>query len=254
MNQYLDNVDTVSRPNLIAKKGAFIDESALQRLETGEVLFVDGDVNSVLRPIERQQITDFNILDICSRIANQITGISEYNLGQSARERTATGANAVSQSSQKRLSPYLESYMMAMSQIAKMQVMLAVKFYQKGKKLVIDDAIEMFKSNKLAGSVNISLELDSIFASVNELQSKRLMEMFSLLRGTNLIKEDEFTKQILESQGLSPTKLVPESAPEVTPPKDSLLPPLPISEEPTPNNAEIPTQLREAVTPQLNLQ
>lgn len=87
-----------------------------------------------------------------------------------------------------------------MSEIAKMQVMLGVKFSLSNKKFVIDDVLETFKSNKLSGNVRISLELDSIFAAVNELQSKRLLEMFNILRGTNLIKEDEFAKQILESQ------------------------------------------------------
>ena len=81
-----------------------------------------------------------------------------------------------------------------------MQVMLGVKFSLSNKKFVIDDVLETFKSNKLSGNVRISLELDSIFAAVNELQSKRLLEMFNILRGTNLINEDEFAKQILESQ------------------------------------------------------
>ena len=53
--------------------------------------------------------------------------------------------------------------------------------------------------------------------------------------------------------GLSPTKIVPEAAPEITTPSEispSDIPP----DEVTPNNAELPTMLREAVTPQLNLQ
>ncbi len=54
--------------------------------------------------------------------------------------------------------------------------------------------------------------------------------------------------------GLSPTKIVPEAAPEITstdttsPTSDA------VSEEPTPNNAELPAELRAAITPQLNLQ
>mgnify|MGYP000877768525 FL=1 len=59
-------------------------------------------------------------------------------------------------------------------------------------------------------------------------------------------------RQIIQNMGLSPTKIVPEAAPEVTSPSE--VPPVAPSEEPTPNNAELPTMLREAVTPQLNLQ
>lgn len=200
MNQYLDNVDIVSRPIHLARSGAMYDTFALANAKAGDVIEVDGDPNSVIAPLARQPITDFNILEIASRLATQLTGVSEYNSGQAARERTATGANAVANSSQRRLSPYLESYIITMSEIAKMQVMLGVKFSLSNKKFVIDDVLETFKSNKLSGNVRISLELDSIFAAVNELQSKRLLEMFNILRGTNLIKEDEFAKQILESQ------------------------------------------------------
>jgi len=61
-------------------------------------------------------------------------------------------------------------------------------------------------------------------------------------------------RQIIQNMGLSPTKIVPEAAPEITDQGDipTDIPELP--EEPTPNNAELPAELRAAITPQLNLQ
>lgn len=147
--------------------------------------------------------------------------------------------------------------MIVISEIAKMQVKIGVEFYKKGKEFVLNETIEKFKAKDLTGLMSINMELDSIVAAQNELQNKRLMEIFNMAKGTGLLNEDELMRQIIQNQGVSPTKIVPEEAPSITtPPNPSQpsQPPLPISNEPTPNNAEIPTELREAVTPQLNLQ
>lgn len=58
------------------------------------------------------------------KIAQYISGASEYNLGISARERTATGANATTQSSQKRLSPFMSAFVEAVTEIATMWLRL----------------------------------------------------------------------------------------------------------------------------------
>jgi L-rhamnose mutarotase len=51
---------------------------------------------------------------------------------------------------------------------------------------------------------------------------------------------------------LSPAKLVPDNAPQITQKWDEPIPE--IQPEVTPNNEELPTELRETFTPQLNLQ
>ena len=61
-------------------------------------------------------------------------------------------------------------------------------------------------------------------------------------------------RQIIQNMGLSPTKIVPEAAPEITEQSDVSSEVPALAPEPTPNNEELPTMLREAVTPQLNLQ
>ena len=144
-----------------------------------------------------------------------------------------------------------------MSEVAKMQLKMAVKFWIKPKNLIINEktqqTIKKFQANKLSGLVNITLEMDSMFAAQNELQNKRLLEVLNMVKGSGLAKEDELMRQIIQNMGLSPTKIVPEAAPEITTPSEispSDIPP----DEVTPNNEELPTMLREAVTPQLNLQ
>lgn len=255
MNFYLDNVNFISQPNYVATKGSVFDEAAFNNLQPGEVVYIDGSPDAIKR-LDKWSTNDFNIMDIFGRTAQQLTGASEYNLWVSARERTATGANATSQSSQKRLSPFIESFMVVMSEVAKMQLKMAVKFWIKPKNLIVNEKtqqiIKKFQANKLSGLVNITLEMDSMFAAQNELQNKRLLEVLNMVKGSGLAKEDELMRQIIQNMGLSPTKIVPEAAPEVTSPSD--VPPVAPSDEMTPNNEELPTMLREAVTPQLNLQ
>lgn len=148
--------------------------------------------------------------------------------------------------------------MVVMSEVAKMQLKMAVKFWIKPKNLIVNEktnqTIKKFQANKLSGLVNITLEMDSMFAAQNELQNKRLLEVLNMVKGSGLAKEDELMRQIIQNMGLSPTKIVPEAAPEITEQSEvpSEVPAL--AEEPTPNNEELPTMLREAVTPQLNLQ
>ena len=68
-------------------------------------------------------------MEIILKIASQLTGISEYNLGISARERTATGALATTQSSLKRLSPFLVSFTEICSRIAQKWLILMKDYW-----------------------------------------------------------------------------------------------------------------------------
>lgn len=75
------------------------------------------------------------------QIAQQITGISEYGLGQSAGERTASGALAVTQSSNKRMSPYMSTFVDAVSVVAVMWLKLIKKYWTKKRYIyILDDS------------------------------------------------------------------------------------------------------------------
>lgn len=94
--------------------------------------------------------------------------------------------------------------MLINSDIAKMMIKMVIQFWQKDKKLVINEnaqsVIKSFKSNKLSGLMNITMEQDSMFAAQNELQNKRLIEVLNMFRGTGLINEAEMMKQIVQNQ------------------------------------------------------
>lgn len=69
-----------------------------------------------------------------------------------------------------------------------MELKMAVKFWIKPKKLIVSDKaqqlVRKFQANKLNGLVNITLEMDSMFAAQNELQNKRLLEVLNMVKGS----------------------------------------------------------------------
>lgn len=144
-------------------------------------------------------MTDYNILDITIKVASQLTGISEYNLGVSAKERTATGANAVTQSSQKRLSPFLETFVGVVSRIANMWLILMRKNWTEEKFLIVTGAEtgRNLKNKDLVGATAISLNFDSMFAVIQDLAYKKILEVYGQTKGTGLVNEDEIIKEII---------------------------------------------------------
>ena len=155
-----------------------------------------------LQAMDKGTVSDYNILDIVIKIASQLTGISEYNLGISARERTATGANATTQSSQKRLSPFLESYMGVISRIAYMWLFLARKHWTLEQFVAIagDTTGREIKGKDLVGVASITLNTDSMFAAIKDFAYKKLLEVYTQTRQTGLIKENEVISEIFKLQ------------------------------------------------------
>ena len=110
-----------------------------------------------------------------------MTGISEYNLGVSSKERTATGANAVTQSSQKRLSPFLETFVSVVSRIANMWLILMRQNWTEEKFLIVTGSQTgtLLKNKDLVGATAISLNMDSMFSVVQDLAYKKILEVNS---------------------------------------------------------------------------
>lgn len=131
-----------------------------------------------------------------------MTGISEYNLGVSAKERTATGANAVTQSSQKRLSPFLETFVSVVSRIANMWLILMRQHWTEEKFLIVTGSQEgvNLKNKDLVGATAISLNTDSMISVMQDMSYRKILEVYSQVKGTGLVNEDEVIKEILRGQ------------------------------------------------------
>lgn len=157
------------------------------------------------------------------KIAQYISGASEYNLGISARERTATGANATTQSSQKRLSPFMSAFVEAVTEIAKMWLRLMQDNWTYEKYIGLSGAskeeiamVASLTNAKLTGAVGITLNLDSMISSIDELLTRNMLEIWNQMQGRGLLNEKEFTKELMKARGLKNPLLVMSDAPEVS--------------------------------------
>jgi len=157
-----------------------------------------------------------------NQIASQITGISEYDLWQAARERTATWALAVSQSSQKRLSPYVSNFLDSISIVAQMWLKLVKKYWWAEQMIYILDSEgqqtwEAIKKSWLMGWVNISLEAEWIFWTNEELKHKKLIELYNTLSPSGFFQSPEMAKEIMKSWWFSPSRFITEPGEWVKP-------------------------------------
>lgn len=249
-NLLMDDVRRAINPPLIAIKGSFLDEESVESAWPWELIWAEANAPAhPIRPLELNRVTDYGILNIIQNVTMRLTGISEYNMGIAARERTATGAASVAQSSQKRLSPFLDSYVSFISRVLYKMLQLMKQEWTDEKFVsisglppIIKDGEEKFtlKNIDLQGSVKISLQLDSIFSAIEEFKYKKLIEVYREFRWTGIVKEDQVAREIFRSQGLTPSNYVPDTAPEQTDPNWAFNPADLLEQE---ENLETPNQM-----------
>lgn len=225
VNTYIDWVRVVANPSFTYVKWAFIDTNQVRDMPPGALIAVESWIwPDPIRRIDKWSVSDFSIYPIMMEVCRQLVWVSEYNSGIAARERTATWSLAVTQSSQKRLSPFLESFVSVISKIAHMKLKLIRQFwtddmYKQVADISDDDIanwIETLSNKDLIWVVNISLELDWMFSAIEDMKSRKLLELFNQVAWRNLVKEDELMREIVRSFGLSVERIVPEDAPSVT--------------------------------------
>lgn len=229
MNNYIDSARSIASPNFVALKNAFLDTKSLEGAAPGTIIFAETEAGAnSLRRLDKGTISDFNILDIVIKIASQITGISEYNLGISARERTATGALATTQSSLKRLSPFLVSFNKFSTRIAQKFLKLMKDYWTDPMYIAAAWASESpitLSNINLAGVVDVSLQMDSMQSAIDEFGYKKMLEIWNQTQWRGLVNEDEVVRQLFRTQWLNPDRFVPQSAPPVSQAPTNELPP-----------------------------
>lgn len=215
-NGYIDNARAIFNPSFTAIEGLFLKSTQQLELSApGQVITVQESQygHRAIERLDKGSLNDFNIMSMTDAMGQTISGVSEYDQGIAARERTATGALAVSQSSSKRISPFVGTFVDCMSEVAQMWLTLMIKFWTSEQMISVTDetgrtTLSKLKNKDLLGKVNISLEMNGMFGGMNELRYKKLMETYNTLAGSDKLQVGELIAEIMRSQGLSASKFV----------------------------------------------
>lgn len=217
INNYFDSARGIANPTIVVQKNLMINDEELEDGTPWWILYTEDNQNgNAAYRLDKWGLQDFNVMWLINQIASQITGISEYDLWQSAKERTATWALAVSQSSQKRLSPYVSNFLDAMSIVATMWIKLIKKYRGPAQMIyILDDegnqTWESITKGWIAGGVNISLEAEGMFGTSQELVHKKLIELYNTLSPSWFFQSPEMGKEIMKTAGFSPSKFITEA-------------------------------------------
>ena len=257
MNNHIDSIKAVANPNFTYPKWAFLDESKIENLAPGEMIAIEAEYASQgIKRVDKGTVTDFWVFDLAMKIAQYISGASEYNLGGSTKERTATGALSATQSSQKRLTPFMSAFVEAVSMIAEMWIQLMRMEWTQEKYISVSWAtpdelatMEALSNTKLTGAVGITLNLDSMISAIDELMSRNMLEIWNQMAGKGILNEKEWAKELARVRWLTNPKLIMDNAPEVT---QGDVPPLSPTAF-TPTSALEWQMIGQGISPQTNL-
>lgn len=255
LNNYIDWARSIAQPTFVANKNLMLNDKQLQDWTPWGVVRTEStDWGNVIYRLDKWWLNDFNIIPLILQLAQQITGISEYNLGQSSWERTASWALATTQSSQKRLSPYLSNFLNSTSQVAYMWLAMIKKFWVKEQFIYVlwadwTQTSEFIQNKDLTWAVNLSLQAEWMFGSVNELELQKLISLYQTVSQWWIANATEITREIIKKAWFDPARFIVEE--KVKPDNaDTLTPPTTPLENP---NLDLWQIIQQSINPQPNL-
>ena len=216
-NNYFDWARSIATPTFVAVKNLLINETQLESWEPWATLWIEaGSSREVISRLDKWGLNDFNIMNIIRDIAMNITGISEYNLWQAAGERTATGALSVTQSSNKRIAPYISTFVDAMSIVAQMWLSLIKKNWTRDRFIYILDeqwnqTFEEINNSKILGWINISLHAEWLFGSTNEIELNKMIQIYQTLAPSGFFSSPKFATEIMKKNGFTANRFIEET-------------------------------------------
>lgn len=214
INNYFDSARSIANPTFVVNKNLLINDEELENWTPWGIIYAEWvDSWNVVYRLDKWGLQDFSILNLIKSIATEITWISEYNLWISAKERTASWALSVSESSIRRMWPYMKNFIDANSIVASMWLKLVKKFWTAEQMIYILDeewkqTWEAITNKDLTWQVNVSLEANWIFGASNELEFNKLISLYTQLADSGFLNAPEFAKELIKKAWYSPSKYI----------------------------------------------
>lgn len=259
VSNYFDSARSIANPKIVAQKNLMIDENELEDSTPGWVIYTEDNLNGkAVYRLETGWLNDYGVLELIQSIATRLIGISEYDQGISAWERTATGANAVANSSMKRMNPYISNFLDATSIVAQMWLSMVKKYWGASQFIyVLDEEGARFekqiKKKDLIGNVNITLDIEGMFTSNKNLEVKKLIDMYNTLSGSWFANSPEIAKEIVKKYWYIPSRFITAPWEWVKPDNASDIAAIENQTSIPWVNAQAWEELRDSVTPVVDL-
>ena len=214
VNTTADWVRAIANPTLVVQKNLLINEDELEDGTPWGILYTEDTKNwNVAYALNKWSITDFWLANQMQDIWTFKTWVSEYNMWIAAHERTASWALAVSQSSEKRLSPYVSAFLDSISIIAEMWLKLIKKYWTSKQMIYIldEDWEQTWKdiTNKdLLWQVNISLAAEWMVWVNEALRAKKIQDLYNALAPSGFVNANELAKEMLKTNWFMPDRFL----------------------------------------------
>lgn len=259
VSNYFDSARSIANPKIVAQKNLMIDENELEDGTPGWVIYTEDNLNGkAVYRLETGGLNDYGVLELIQSIATRLIGISEYDQGISAWERTATGANAVANSSMKRMNPYISNFLDATSIVAQMWLSMVKKYWGTSQFIyILDEEWARFEKNikkkDLIWNVNITLDIEWMFTSNKNLEVKKLIDMYNTLSGSWFANSPEIAKEIVKKYWYIPSRFITSPWEWVKPDNASDIAAIENQTSIPWVNAQVWEDLRDSVTPVVDL-
>ena len=208
---FIDNVKASMNKAMLIKRNQISPPGGLpQYRKPGEIIYVDGKIDEVAKPLETGTPQDYGVLEMISRLAQRRTGMSDYNSGIAARERTAMGATELTEALMRRMGMYLANLADGLSSVARIWLEMMRRYWEDDKWIFTrdDDGKRVggtVEKSALLGGFDVSVEIDGMLANNNAVKVKRATDFANTFGEISNVSQ--IAKYVAKLSGL-PTNVV----------------------------------------------
>lgn len=216
VNNYVDSARAVATPSFSVMKWLLTNESQLESAAPGSTIYIEPSQygHNVINRIDKGTASDLWIIQVMTQLAQTLVGASDYNMGVSAKERTASGANALTTSADRRMSPYVSNFIEVLVEIGEMWLRMMRRRWVKENFVSILDSDsgervnKYIKNTNLTGWISLSLSPDGLFTNFNDMRFKRLLEFYTQVAQSNIVDAPYIISELSKLSGLAPEKTI----------------------------------------------